>query len=229
MNEIVETSLVEIQPHQVLPESPENTRDKAIHVANILTEIIEKQKLYVSIQGKKYVKVDAWIGLGNLMGLFPREVYVKELEDGGYESCVELVQANTGMVLGRASAICGMDEKRWGSAEKFARRSMSTTRATGKAFRLAYSWVMCLAGFEATPSEEMPTDAVVKKAEAVPFDPLEKETYKGTEVQKRVLRKIFQDKNVIDEKLKREISQACLNYPVDGLVERVTQYLQVPI
>jgi hypothetical protein len=32
---------------------------------------------------------------------------------------------------------------------------MATTRATGKACRLAFSWVMVLAGYEATPSEEM--------------------------------------------------------------------------
>ena len=37
-----------------------------------------------------------------------------------------------------------------------ARRSMAQTRATGKACRLAFSWIMALAGYEPTPAEELP-------------------------------------------------------------------------
>ena len=33
---------------------------------------------------------------------------------------------------------------------------MAQTRATGKACRLAFSWIMALAGYEPTPAEEMP-------------------------------------------------------------------------
>jgi hypothetical protein len=33
---------------------------------------------------------------------------------------------------------------------------MAITRATGKAFRLGFSWIMQLAGYEVVPSEEMP-------------------------------------------------------------------------
>jgi len=32
---------------------------------------------------------------------------------------------------------------------------MAITRATGKAFRLAFSWIVVLAGYEATPAEEI--------------------------------------------------------------------------
>jgi hypothetical protein len=32
---------------------------------------------------------------------------------------------------------------------------MAQTRATGKACRLAFSWIMSLAGYEPTPAEEM--------------------------------------------------------------------------
>jgi hypothetical protein len=32
---------------------------------------------------------------------------------------------------------------------------MAVTRATGKAYRLAFSWIMNLAGYEVTPAEEM--------------------------------------------------------------------------
>jgi len=34
---------------------------------------------------------------------------------------------------------------------------MAATRATGKAYRLAFSWIINLAGYETTPAEEMIT------------------------------------------------------------------------
>lgn len=37
-------------------------------------------------------------------------------------------------------------------------RSMAVTRATGKAFRLGFSWVMVMAGYSPTPAEEMPPE-----------------------------------------------------------------------
>jgi hypothetical protein len=43
----------------------------------------------------------------------------------------------------------------WGSRPKYARRSMAVTRATGKAFRISFSWIMSLAGYATTPAEEM--------------------------------------------------------------------------
>lgn len=33
---------------------------------------------------------------------------------------------------------------------------MAVTRATGKAYRLSYAWVMAMAGYETTPAEDMP-------------------------------------------------------------------------
>jgi hypothetical protein len=83
------------------------------------------------------------------------------LEDGGYEAIVELVRIRDGMVIGRASALCGMDEKTWASRPEYARRSMAVTRATGKAYRLGYSAIIKLAGFEPTPAEEMPVEGEV--------------------------------------------------------------------
>jgi hypothetical protein len=49
-----------------------------------------------------------------------------------------------------------MDEPTWAKRPGYARRSMAVTRATGKAFRLGFSWIMTLAGYEVTPAEEMP-------------------------------------------------------------------------
>lgn len=65
-----------------------------------------------------------------------------------------------GACISRASAECG-EEKPWNTRARYARRSMAQTRATGKACRLAFSWVMSLAGYEPTPFEEMPSEPVV--------------------------------------------------------------------
>lgn len=67
-----------------------------------------------------------------------------------------------GACISRASAECGSDDEKdrygkaiWANRPKYARRSMAQTRATGKACRLAFSWIMSLAGYEVTPAEEM--------------------------------------------------------------------------
>ena len=73
-----------------------------------------------------------------------------------------------GACISRASAECGAPDELdrygkpvWSSRPRYARRSMAQTRATGKACRLAFSWVMSLAGYEPTPFEEMPSEPVV--------------------------------------------------------------------
>jgi hypothetical protein len=67
-----------------------------------------------------------------------------------------------GACISKASAECGSSDELdkygkpiWSNRPRYARRSMAQTRATGKACRLAFSWIMSLAGYEVTPAEEM--------------------------------------------------------------------------
>ena len=62
----------------------------AAKMANSLADVIEKQRLYSNIQGRKYVKVEGWSTLGCMLGILPREKEVTELEDGSYLDVVEL-------------------------------------------------------------------------------------------------------------------------------------------
>jgi len=140
--------------------SPSDVIVRASAVARELKKIINAQKLFKSIKGREYVYVEGWSTLGAMLGVLPREESSVELEDGSYEAVVELIRASDGAVVGRASAICGMDEDKWANSPRFARRSMATTRATGKAYRLGYSWIMTLAGYAPTPAEEM--DGVIE-------------------------------------------------------------------
>jgi hypothetical protein len=145
----------------IVDESPADFVRRNTEMATVLGKLIQDRKLYKVIQDRKYVMVEGWTTLGGMIGVLPREVEVKRLEDGGYEAIVELVHATDGLVIGRASALCGMDEKTWASRPEYARRSMAVTRATGKAYRLGFSWIVKLAGYEATPAEEMPIEGEV--------------------------------------------------------------------
>jgi hypothetical protein len=139
--------------------SPAALMSGASEMAGELAKMIEAQRLWDPINGKKYVKVEGWTTLAVMMGVVAREVQTTE-NDGIYTAVVELVRMSDGACISRASAECG-EEKPWCTRPRYARRSMAQTRATGKACRLAFSWVMSLAGYEPTPLEEMPNDPVV--------------------------------------------------------------------
>lgn len=155
MNE--ELAVIETQGKALDRPHPRDIISQATEEANVLAEVIESQKLYSNIQGKKFVKCEGWVTLATLRGCLPREVDVTEMPEGRYVAKVELVRVSDGSVLTSASAECGGPEDPvWVNRPPNARRSMAITRATGKACRVAFSWVMALSGFEVTPLEEMP-------------------------------------------------------------------------
>lgn len=128
----------------------------ATEAANALADVVRKAGLSVSIQGREFVRVEGWTTLATMLGVIAREVSTEAREDGSYVSTVELVRMSDGAVISRASAECGgPDEPMWQKRPPYARRSMAQTRATGKACRIAFSWIMSLAGYEGTPAEEM--------------------------------------------------------------------------
>lgn len=149
----------EAQEHLQLGElrlaNPAAVVGKATEIASALSNIIDSRKLYSVISQKKYVRVEGWSTLGAMLGVLPREVAVVEHDDGTFEATVELIRASNQAVIGRASAICGSDEPQWATRIRNARRSMAITRATGKAYRLGFSWIIQLAGYQPTPAEEM--------------------------------------------------------------------------
>jgi hypothetical protein len=140
----------------LITKSPADVVLQATEIASVLAGVIQSRKLFSVIRGKKYVRVEGWNTLMAMISVSPREVAVEEHDDGGYTATVELVRTTDGMVVGRASASVGMDESTWASRAKYARRSMAITRATGKAARLSFSWIVAMSGYEVTPAEEMP-------------------------------------------------------------------------
>lgn len=152
--EIVASQEPQISLGQMMFSNPAAMVEQAKVVATVLKDVITSQKLYVKIKDKNYVLVEGWSTLGAMLGVVPRTVSVSEIEPGIFEATVELVNTSTGMIVGQGIAECGA-EKPWDTRDRYAKKSMAITRATGKAFRLSYSWIIKLAGYEGTPAEEM--------------------------------------------------------------------------
>ena len=134
----------------------------ATKVATSLKKVIDDQGLAVQI-GKKptgepnlYVTAEGWEVLGTMLGCTPYVEEVTEIptERKGhfiYKAIVSIRHNDT--VLAKAEAIAERNQKQ---RERPFVYSMAQTRALGKAYRMALSWIIKMAGYEPTPAEEMP-------------------------------------------------------------------------
>lgn len=167
---------------------PKEMIHRAAQLADALAQIITQQGLYTVIKGKKYVWAEGWTTMGAMLGVVPIEESCDPLPDGkGFKARIKLVRLNDGMQVGGASAICKIQEKGWNPDDDYATHSKAITRATGKAFRLSFAWIMKLAGFEATPLAEMfETEGSEEASEEVLQSKLaELKEKKATQTQKR--------------------------------------------
>lgn len=153
-----EIQVIESQAVSVFgSERPADIVSRATEVANVLSPIVEQKKLYKMIGPKKHVYAEGWTAMLSLIGVFPISEYSRRIEREGeiaYEARVVLKTLN-GQIVGAGEAICSSKEKNWSARDEYAIKSMAQTRATGKACRLPFSWIMTLAGYEACPAEEM--------------------------------------------------------------------------
>jgi len=145
-------------------EQPDEIITTVAETANALSTVIDKQRLSVSIQGRKHVLVEGWTLLGTMLGVFPVCVWTRKLENG-WEARVE-ARTRDGAVVGAAEAECLRSERSWAARDDYALRSMAQTRATSKALRQPLGFVMTMAGFSATPAEEMVNEPPPVEAKA---------------------------------------------------------------
>lgn len=132
-----------------------------IQMATVLKSYIIKQKLYTEIQGKNYVMVDGWAFAGFLTGLISVVEEPKDLSSEAeikYSCTAKIYQGEK--VVGSGFALCSNKERSKKSFDEYAILSMAQTRALGKAYRNKIGWIIKLAGYESTPSEEM--DGIAK-------------------------------------------------------------------
>ncbi len=152
---------VEIEPvpsgNLFRTEDPVEIIGKATALAEALSKVLKDQKLTSNISGKEHVRVEGWTLLGTMLGVFPVVEWTRPIA-GGWEARVE-ARTLAGQVVGAAEAQCDREERTWKSRDDYALRSMAQTRAVSKALRGPLGFVVTLAGFEATPAEEMPQNA----------------------------------------------------------------------
>ena len=158
-------------------QEPAEIIQRASDYASALADVIKQKKLFTKIGDKEHVLVEGWTLLGSMLGVFPVLV---ECEAGvfpdktkpnvptatvnGYYAIVE-ARLMDGTVVGKAKALCLRNESRWAKADDYAIASMAQTRATSKALRQPLGFVVTLAGFAATPAEEIPRESGAPRAE----------------------------------------------------------------
>jgi hypothetical protein len=139
-------------------DDPSEVVARATAAARPLAEVVNRQKLYATIGGKKHTLVEGWTLLGSMLGVFPVTVWTRKTETG-WEARVE-ARTKQGEVVGAAEASCDRTERTWASRDDYVLRSMAQTRATSKALRQPLGFVMVLAGYSGTPAEEMPREKI---------------------------------------------------------------------
>jgi hypothetical protein len=151
--------------------NPAEVVQRATQVADALKDVLTSRGLTSKIQGREHVKVEGWTTLGAMVGVTAVTVWTRPLERDdkvhGYEARVE-ARTLDGRVIGAAEAMCTRAESTWKSRDDYALRSMAQTRATSKALRGPLGFVVTLAGYEATPDEELPRDTPASSAGPVP-------------------------------------------------------------
>ncbi len=163
----------ETRPVLFETKEPQEVIQQATVIADVLHDVIEKQGLYVKTgRGNKYVLVEGWTTLANMFNLRPIIISVRKHKEKDviiYDAACDVYTPDE-RKLSHAEATCRSDEvlktksgkiyHRWhdeeGKPQEFAIKSMAQTRAVGKALRLPLGWIMTLAGYNATPAEEMP-------------------------------------------------------------------------
>ena len=139
--------------------------DAAKAKAKTFVDIVEAQQLFTMIGPSKHLNHEAWETIAAGYGLtaaVDKTTYhwkKESEEDSGDE--LFMVEAHAvvldrdGTVRGGAIAVCGRDEPNWATKPVHQVASMAGTRASAKALRLMLSWVVEIAGYEPTPSEEI--------------------------------------------------------------------------
>lgn len=147
------------QDGSVVALPPEQQVEKAAEMAKVLQRVVRQGDLAKKFGGQKeHLQYEAWQTIGQFFNCTPITEWTKPIKEAdkiiGWESRVKIVNID-GREIAAAESMCMKDEPNWRNKPQYAIRSMSQTRAGGKAFRSVFAWVAVLAGYSATPAEEM--------------------------------------------------------------------------
>jgi hypothetical protein len=153
--------------------APEIMVAQGQRVAKILMQIVDARKDKVIIKGKTFLQFQDWQLVAKLIGHTTATVeWTKPIMQNGIcigWECKASAINKEGEVLSQAESACLRAEKNWVDKDEFQLRSMAQTRACAKVLRNLFSLVVVLAGYEATPAEEMTDETLIKKTEFKPI------------------------------------------------------------
>ncbi len=160
---------------------PEAVLAEAEQAAKALVAVVREKNWSLTIGESEHLRVEAWQTCGNFFGITAKITETKPITLGdakGFEAHAVAIHAATGRVLSAGRMICMNDEDNWNTRPKYDWRdkkggggrekykvgdvpvpmyqlmSMAQTRAVSKALRNVLSWIVVLAGYDATPAEE---------------------------------------------------------------------------
>jgi hypothetical protein len=157
------TALIPQAPHALAIQlQPDFVLAEATRAAKALQQVLETKPNKCIIRGKQYLQFEDWQTLGRFYGVTVKVRSTNFVSFGegydqvrGFEATADALLATGNQVISSAEAMCLDDEDKWHDSPFFQLRSMAQTRACAKALRNVLSWVVVLAGYEPTPSEEM--------------------------------------------------------------------------
>jgi hypothetical protein len=127
-------------------------------MASLLQGVIAGKKKPVMINGEQYLEFEDWQLLARFNQLSVKVDWTKPVLEKdvilGYEARA-VVLARDGREVSSAESMCLRNEKQWVNKDLFQVRSMAQTRACAKALRNVLSWVVVMAGYKSSVSEEM--------------------------------------------------------------------------
>jgi hypothetical protein len=156
---------------------PETVMREAELVAKTFKARADQLQLYKKIGPSKHLLIEGWQTLAAMYRVTAGLVEDRYIEFGdahGFEAMAEAIFVPTQQRISTAKAMCLSDEENWGMRPKYEwknnervhvgftptplqqLRSMAQTRANSKVLSNLLKWVARMAGFAATPAEEIP-------------------------------------------------------------------------
>jgi hypothetical protein len=195
-----ETEALEIvQEAAIFSHDPVQVIEEAQRIITAMSDKCQGEKFISNIQGKRYPKVEWWTTVGAVKGLFPyliSNVKLDRPDEIIYEARVE-IRNPSGMAVTSAEAVCSNKESRWKGRDEYAIKSMAQTRATAKAYRIGLSFLAVMAGLEATPAEEVPSEGFKPDAESKAYPKYEKKNYAPIDLSEIDKPQIEKERNLI--------------------------------
>lgn len=123
-------------------------------VSGVVKDVIEKQKWFTDIKGKKHIRIEGWTFIGGLGACSAKTTHIEQI-DGGWKAHAVVVRVDTGIEVGSAEQVCMKTETFGKGKADQALIGMASTRACSRALSTVFRHVVELAGYSATPAEEM--------------------------------------------------------------------------